>query len=126
MQWLSARVIAFVGSPVIPKSLSCCGDVSTYSSRAAVQQKSWSYGHLQTRAFGKCVIRSRNENYAEAAKSLNQKGLEHEESEVNDTLAHEKERQTRAPWHREGSDLPPVARQRSAGAMVKGAEHFQL
>jgi len=126
MQRLSARVIAFVGSPVPPKSLSCCGDVSTYSGRAAVQQKSWSYGHLQTRAFGKCVIRSRNENYAEAAKSLNQKGLEHDESELNDTLAHEKERQTRAPWHREGSDLPPVARQRSAGAMVKGAEHFQL
>ena len=33
----------------------------------------------------------------------------------------EKEKQNKAPWHREGSDLPPVARQRSAGAMVKGS-----
>lgn len=126
MQRLSARVLAFAGSPIIPKSLLRCGDVSSYNGRAAVQQKSWYYGHLQSRAFGKCAIRSLNENYTEAAKSLNQKGLEHEESELNDTLAHEKERQTRAPWHRQGSDLPPVARHRSAGAMVKGAERFQL
>nr|POE47103.1 calcium uniporter protein 6, mitochondrial [Quercus suber] len=29
-------------------------------------------------------------------------------------------KQVRSPWTREGSDLPPVARNRSAGAMVKG------
>ena len=31
-----------------------------------------------------------------------------------------KQKQTQAPWHREGSDVPPAHRQRSAGAMVKG------
>lgn len=31
-----------------------------------------------------------------------------------------KEKQMRSPWMREGSDKPPVARQRSAGAMTKG------
>ncbi|EMC98303.1 hypothetical protein BAUCODRAFT_32321, partial [Baudoinia panamericana UAMH 10762] len=31
-----------------------------------------------------------------------------------------KDKQTRSPWMREGSNVPPVARQRSAGAMVKG------
>jgi hypothetical protein len=31
-----------------------------------------------------------------------------------------KELQTRTPWHREGSDKPPVKRMRSAGAMTKG------
>ncbi|KAL6717641.1 hypothetical protein ACLMJK_005556 [Lecanora helva] len=31
-----------------------------------------------------------------------------------------KDQQAKAPWHREGSDIPPVARQRSAGAMTKG------
>ncbi|GAB7363783.1 hypothetical protein MBLNU230_g4351t1 [Neophaeotheca triangularis] len=31
-----------------------------------------------------------------------------------------KEKQIRAPWMREGSDKPPVARARSAGAMTKG------
>jgi hypothetical protein len=28
--------------------------------------------------------------------------------------------QARTPWHREGSDKPPVKRMRSAGAMTKG------
>lgn len=31
-----------------------------------------------------------------------------------------KEKQARKPWIREGSDQPPVARNRSAGAMTKG------
>ena len=35
-------------------------------------------------------------------------------------VGHEKDKQIKAPWHREGSDMPPVARQRSAGAMTKG------
>lgn len=65
-------------------------------------------------------------NHTENAKNLNQQGLEDEESQLDDTLAHEKERQSRAPWHREGSDLPPVARQRSAGAMVKGNQNLQF
>lgn len=39
---------------------------------------------------------------------------------IHEAIAQEKEKQTRAPWHREGSNKPPVARQRSAGAMTKG------
>ena len=31
-----------------------------------------------------------------------------------------KELQARTPWHRDGSDKPPVKRPRSAGAMTKG------
>lgn len=42
------------------------------------------------------------------------------ETDINQAIAQEKEKQTRAPWHREGSNKPPVARQRSAGAMTKG------
>ena len=42
------------------------------------------------------------------------------ESTIAMTASTEKEKQRKAPWHREGSDVPPVARQRSAGAMVKG------
>ncbi|KAL8725367.1 MAG: hypothetical protein Q9166_007383 [cf. Caloplaca sp. 2 TL-2023] len=41
-------------------------------------------------------------------------------TDINEAIAQEKEKQTRAPWHREGSNTPPVARQRSAGAMTKG------
>lgn len=43
-----------------------------------------------------------------------------QKSNMDDTIAQETEKQQRAPWHREGSNLPPVARQRSAGAMTKG------
>lgn len=42
-------------------------------------------------------------------------------STIEKAISAEKEKQNKAPWHREGSDMPPVARQRSAGAMVKGA-----
>ena len=42
------------------------------------------------------------------------------ESTVASPSQVEKEKQTRAPWHREGSNVPPVRRPRSAGAMTKG------
>lgn len=41
-------------------------------------------------------------------------------SKLDDAITQEKENQTRAPWQREGSSVPPVARRRSAGAMTKG------
>ena len=43
------------------------------------------------------------------------------ESTIEKAIGAEKEKQRKAPWHREGSELPPVARQRSAGAMIKGS-----
>ena len=43
------------------------------------------------------------------------------ESTIESAIGQDREKQTRAPWHREGSDIPPVARQRSAGAMTKGS-----
>ena len=56
-----------------------------------------------------------------ASKDPPQEG-EHAAAKTNshEAIAQEKEKQTRAPWHREGSNKPPVARQRSAGAMTKG------
>jgi hypothetical protein len=35
-------------------------------------------------------------------------------------VAEDQEKQQRAPWHRQGVDVAPVRRQRSAGAMTKG------
>ncbi|KAL8957476.1 MAG: hypothetical protein Q9183_006047, partial [Haloplaca sp. 2 TL-2023] len=45
---------------------------------------------------------------------------EAQESEFEASVAQEKEKQTRTPWHREGSSTPPVARPRQASAMTKG------
>jgi hypothetical protein len=41
-------------------------------------------------------------------------------SEYDTAIADETEKQTRAPWHREGADTPPVERKRSASKMSKG------
>ncbi|KAI4255318.1 MAG: hypothetical protein L6R42_006796, partial [Xanthoria sp. 1 TBL-2021] len=49
-----------------------------------------------------------------------QEGDDAAKTDIHEAIAQEKEKQTRAPWHREGSNKPPIARQRSAGAMTKG------
>jgi calcium uniporter protein, mitochondrial len=66
----------------------------------------------------------RKEDYAARARELHQKSAdEHEEefnSQIDNAIGQAKELQARTPWHREGSDKPPVKRMRSAGAMTKG------
>lgn len=57
---------------------------------------------------------------AQKARDLNQKGIDQEMSAFDAAIADDKSKQLRAPWHREGADIPPVKRQRSAGAMTKG------
>lgn len=71
-------------------------------------------------------VAGRKENYASQAKELNQKGLDDQEADysnqLDDQIGKAKELQARTPWHREGSDKPPVKRMRSAGAMTKGCD----
>ncbi len=66
----------------------------------------------------------RKEDYAARARELHQKSAdEHEDefnSQIDNAIGQAKELQARTPWHREGSDKPPVKRMRSAGAMTKG------
>ena len=45
-----------------------------------------------------------------------------EDQNFDDHVAQSKGKQTRTPWHRDGSSLPPVSRPRRAGAMVKGTK----
>lgn len=67
----------------------------------------------------------RSEDSSAKAKALNQKSLdEHEnsvKSQIDDKVGQAEEKQLRTPWHREGSDKPPVRRFRSASAMTKGS-----
>ncbi|KAL6170879.1 hypothetical protein ACJQWK_03834 [Exserohilum turcicum] len=57
---------------------------------------------------------------ARPAAELNENITEEEKEHFAKKLREDKGKQIRTPWHREGSDTPPVARQRSAGAMTKG------
>ena len=66
------------------------------------------------RPFSTTTRHGDNGHHAQAAKDLNQKGLDESYEKQ------EKEKQARTPWLRQGSDVPPVARPRSAGAMTKG------
>ncbi|KUJ15166.1 uncharacterized protein LY89DRAFT_618982 [Mollisia scopiformis] len=96
--------------------------ISTFRSRPQPQPQP----HLTSpsiRAFSISTTRWK-EDYASQAKALNQKGLEDQESgfnnQIDNAIGQAEELQARTPWHREGSDQPPVKRPRSAGAMTKG------
>jgi hypothetical protein len=61
-----------------------------------------------------------NNSNARPASELNDNITQEEKDHFAKKLEEDKGKQIRTPWHREGSDTPPVARQRSAGAMTKG------
>ena len=61
---------------------------------------------------------------ARPAAELNEKITQEEKDHFAKKLREDKGKQIRTPWHRQGSDTPPVARQRSAGAMTKGIYYF--
>lgn len=57
---------------------------------------------------------------ARPAKDLNDNITQEEKDHFAKKLREDKGKQIRTPWHREGSDVPPVHRQTSASAMTKG------
>lgn len=57
---------------------------------------------------------------ARPAIDLSQKITKEEEEDFQRRLAEDRDKQIRTPWHHEGSEEPPVARQRQATAMTKG------
>lgn len=75
--------------------------------------------HLNIKLRGKEEGNYENSN-ARPASELNNNITQEEKDDFARKLQEDKGKQIRTPWHREGSDIPPVARQRSAGAMTKG------
>lgn len=59
-------------------------------------------------------------SYAQPAHKLSQNVSAEEKGHYDRVVEHSKQQQVRSPWTRSGSDVPPVSRPRSAGAMVKG------
>jgi len=57
---------------------------------------------------------------ARPANDLNNNITQEEKDHFAKKLREDKGKQIRTPWHREGSNVPPVHRQRSASAMTKG------
>lgn len=54
------------------------------------------------------------------ASEVSQNVSQEEKIQFDKAIARDKSKTVRSPWHREGSDEPPVSRPRQAGAMVKG------
>ena len=73
----------------------------------------------QLRDFHRTNIRKARSGQSETVQKSTGKAPDKERSGFEDSIAQEKDKQQRAPWHREGSNVPPVARPRSAGAMTK-------
>ena len=65
--------------------------------------------------------RSSTRTCSEDVTGLHRKMEIRRESTMEKAISADKDKHIKAPWHREGSDIPPVARQRSAGAMIKGS-----
>lgn len=59
-------------------------------------------------------------SYSQPAGNLSQTVTPEEKNEFKRIEEYSKEKQRTSPWTRQGSDLPPVSRPRSAGAMTKG------
>lgn len=62
-------------------------------------------------------------SYAQPAHKVSQNVTEEEKEHYDNLVEHSKEQQVKKPWMRAGSDMPPVSRPRSAGAMTKGSKH---
>lgn len=59
-------------------------------------------------------------HYSQPAANLSQNVTSEEKDHFSRVEEQSKDMQTRSPWMHAGSDVPPVAGQRSAGAMTKG------
>lgn len=66
------------------------------------------------------VENDEDSSYSQPASNLSQYITQEENSEFRRIEESSKEKQRTSPWTRQGSDMPPVARLRSAGAMTKG------
>jgi hypothetical protein len=122
---LSSRVLQAVVRIHGHGSFQCFPDLST-SAAAPKELHPLSFSSLsKLLSLQNHLQQSRSITYAQRAKDLNQQGIDDQLSDYDTAIADEKEKQTKAPWHREGADTPPVRRQRSAGAMTKGRRSKQ-
>ncbi|GAB7357735.1 hypothetical protein MBLNU459_g0391t1 [Dothideomycetes sp. NU459] len=65
-------------------------------------------------------LATHDSSHSQPAHKLSHKVTNEEKDHYENLVEHSKANQRKSPWMREGSDTPPVARQRSAGAMTKG------
>ena len=117
------RTLSFSRAILTPKSCARPYTTTTYRIRL---QLACSFNISQSRTFRLSIHKYKDEGPSPVAETPIQTGSEDQVSNLEASIAQEREKRTRAPWHREGSDLPPVARRRSAGAMTKGMGFYSI
>ncbi|OJD40428.1 coiled-coil domain containing protein [Diplodia corticola] len=116
----AARAAPVFRTPAFSSQLrvSCLRASPSYHSPALARRNA-SRSFTSTR---KALLQERpgTSSNSQSISELNNNITEEEEEDFDRKVAEDKGKQIRTPWHREGSDVPPVGRQRSAGAMTKG------
>ncbi len=118
MEPLLSRAVAQLAprayrSPIAP-TWSRISQAGNTSARAFAQSAAARWPREQEKLF------PTTDSDAIPAAELSQNVTKAERSHFDKVEEQSKEKQMRSPWMRDGSDKPPVARQRSAGAMTKG------
>lgn len=108
------RALRSSRSVLTPKSVAFCPNTKFPAFRARLGSPN--------RAFRLSRALSTERKHGDAADVPTKNNSDMNQSDFEVAVAQEKDKQTRTPWHREGSNIPPVARQRSAGAMTKGLD----
>ncbi len=111
---LNARYLLIIKSPVTRAQAQL---ICTNNSSKLMTSSLHGLAYNSLRASATCPIRIPGIG---APKSLYQNVQIRRGSTLDSAIADQKDKQAKAPWHREGSDIPPVARQRSTGSTTKG------
>ena len=87
----------------------------------SLPQTSWHPSRISPRLLHSSPTRPGDKKSpSQTASELNQQGLDFQEKGVKEKLEEAQENKIKTPWHRAGSDTPPVEQDGSAGAMTKG------
>ncbi len=121
---MRATIIGRLLNNTVPKAIPQPPILITFRTRPDIPHTEYQTQRSPIRAFTSSSRKLQEASATERAKALNQKGLDQQEdgfrNQIDDAIGEAKELQARTPWHREGSDMPPVKRMRRAGAMTKG------
>lgn len=94
--------------------------VPKYTCRDAIARSFCTTRSLLSKDWDSGATGLNQNNVDDQERSTRGKELIHD-GQLDEKIGEAKELQARTPWHREGSDTPPVKRLRSAGAMTKGS-----
>ena len=123
MQRSSSKLFPSVRPLLIPKNQSICR-LDTF----LLDLRPFSLSRTISKCNGRPALRTPASNFVRSrcvrtTRSLQPSSQVRQEKAFEDPCEQQKEKQSKTPWHREGSDIAPVAREQTAGDMTKGGNY---